>query len=77
MHIQIPPKLPKWPFVLGDALLLGLGAFIYFQSTRPMGSWEILGCTLCVALGGALGALGHKVDIGRGVAAAMEAIDAG
>lgn len=29
------------------------------------------------ALGGALGALGHKVDIGRGVAAAMEAIDAG
>ncbi|WP_342234937.1 pyridoxamine--pyruvate transaminase [Inquilinus sp. OTU3971] len=29
------------------------------------------------ALGGALGALGHKVDIGRGVAAAMAAIDAG
>jgi pyridoxamine--pyruvate transaminase len=29
------------------------------------------------ALGGALNALGHKVDVGAGVAAAMAAIDAG
>ena len=28
------------------------------------------------ALGGALGALGHKADIGAGVAAAMQVIDA-
>jgi molecular chaperone GrpE (heat shock protein) len=48
------PKIPKWPFFLGDALLLGLAWFLFSQSARPMGHWEILGCVLSVTFGAAL-----------------------
>jgi molecular chaperone GrpE (heat shock protein) len=45
------PRLAKWPFFLGNALLLALAWFIVHQSRRPMGSWEVLACVACVALG--------------------------
>src|ERR1017187_7758142 len=57
MHDQMVPKLPKWPFFVGDALMLGLAFFICHQSGLPLQSWEVAALVLCVALGGALGVL--------------------
>jgi len=51
MFNQLEPKLSKWPFYLGDALLLGAAYFIYFQSKLPMGPWQIFFVVLCVAGG--------------------------
>jgi molecular chaperone GrpE (heat shock protein) len=45
------PKLSKWPFFLGDALLLGAAWFIHSQSTLPMGPWQITFVVLCVVAG--------------------------
>jgi molecular chaperone GrpE (heat shock protein) len=57
MHDHIVPKLPKWPFFLGDALLLGLAYFICAQGGHPLQRVEIAACVLCVALGAGLGVL--------------------
>jgi molecular chaperone GrpE (heat shock protein) len=47
------PKLSKWPFFLGDGLLLGMAYFISHQSKFALGHWELCFVLLCVA-GGAL-----------------------
>lgn len=57
MSDQIAPKLSKWPFLLGDGLLLGLACLIYFQSDRPLELPQILPCGLCVVGGAILGVL--------------------
>jgi molecular chaperone GrpE (heat shock protein) len=57
MHIQVSARLPKWPFLLGDALLLGLVFFIYVQGRSPLGHWEILACVLCILSGAVLSVL--------------------
>jgi molecular chaperone GrpE (heat shock protein) len=44
--------LPKWPFFLGDALLLSLAFYITRQSSS-LNSIQILSCILCVAVGAA------------------------
>lgn len=49
------PKLPKWPFLLGDGVLLGAAWFVYFQSKLPMGLWQTGFVVLCVAGGAWLG----------------------
>jgi molecular chaperone GrpE (heat shock protein) len=51
MSGQMEPRISKWPFLLGDGLLLGLAGFIYYQSTLPMGPWQIGFVVLCVAGG--------------------------
>ena len=33
-------KLPKWPYFLGDAVLLGLAYFICQRLKPPLGRWE-------------------------------------
>ena len=53
MREQSESKVPKWPFFLGDALLLGTGYFIYAESRLPMGAWPMAFVVVCVA-GGAL-----------------------
>ena len=40
MSNQTEIKLPKWPFFLGDAVLLGLAYFIYLHVRLPLGRWE-------------------------------------
>jgi molecular chaperone GrpE (heat shock protein) len=50
-------RVPKWPFLLGDAILLGLGWFIYFQGQGPLHRWEIAAMSVCVGLGTLLGVL--------------------
>ena len=53
MTDSIAPKLSKWPFFLGDGLLLGTAYFIAYQSKFTLGHWELCFVLLCVA-GGAL-----------------------
>jgi molecular chaperone GrpE (heat shock protein) len=45
------PRVPKWPFYLSDALLLGTAWFLVWQDTLPLGRGEILGALICVLLG--------------------------
>jgi molecular chaperone GrpE (heat shock protein) len=33
-------KLPKWPFFLGNTVLVGLAYFIYLHVKLPLGRWE-------------------------------------
>jgi len=54
MSESITPKLPKWPFLLGDGLLLGTAYFIRHQSGSPLGHWELVLVLLCVAAGACL-----------------------
>jgi molecular chaperone GrpE len=67
MHDQMVPKLTKWPFFLGDALMLGLAYFIYSQSALPLHRVEIAAIVLCVALGAAFGVLPYLSEYLAGV----------
>ncbi|MCX6927536.1 MAG: hypothetical protein NT154_30665, partial [Verrucomicrobia bacterium] len=49
------PKLSKWPFFLGDGLLLGTAIIIGYQSKFPLGHWELCFAVLCVVGGAVLG----------------------
>jgi molecular chaperone GrpE (heat shock protein) len=52
MQDSTAPRLAKWPFFLGNALLLALFSwFILHQRKSPISGWEVLGCLVCVALG--------------------------
>ena len=54
MSYRTAPKLPKWPFYLADAALLGVGWLIFWQSKTPMTVWEAFFCAGGVALGALL-----------------------
>ena len=51
------PVVPKWPFFLGDALMLGLAGFVYFQGKFPLSHFAIGAICGCVALGALLAVL--------------------
>jgi molecular chaperone GrpE (heat shock protein) len=51
MQESTAPRLAKWPFFLGNALLLGLAWFIFHQGKRPLGGWEVLAVVVCVSVG--------------------------
>ena len=51
MHDQNAPRLAKWPFFLGNILLLALAWFISHHAKLPLGPWEALACVGGVALG--------------------------
>jgi molecular chaperone GrpE (heat shock protein) len=54
--------VPKWPFLLGDALLLAAAACFIQHAPHPIGRWEIVTASACVALGAILGALPFILD---------------
>ncbi len=54
MREQLEPKIAKWPFFLGDVLLLGAAGFIVSRSTLAMGVWQTGFIVLCVAGGACL-----------------------
>jgi molecular chaperone GrpE (heat shock protein) len=62
MRKLIVPTLPRWPFFLGDVLLLTLAVLIFTQSERPIGPWEMLACVVCVALGATLAILPFHLE---------------
>ena len=57
MHSPSAPRLTRWPFFLGDILLLGAAAFIVSQNSSAMASWQIAFIVLCVAGGAVLAIL--------------------
>jgi molecular chaperone GrpE (heat shock protein) len=54
MRAQMEPVLAKWPFFVGDALMLGAAWFVYWESRLPMGPWQIGFVVICVAGGACL-----------------------
>jgi molecular chaperone GrpE (heat shock protein) len=64
--------VPKWPFLLGDTLLLAAAYFLILQSPHPIGRWEIVTAASCVALGAWLGALPFILDY-RAIVKVIEA----
>ena len=50
-------KLAKWPFLLGDAFLLGLAYYVCWQGKTPLGRWEITAAVISVTLGAVLAIL--------------------
>jgi molecular chaperone GrpE (heat shock protein) len=57
MSDQSRPSVPKWPFFLADALMLGLAWFVYSQSKLPLDAFAISVIAACAALGGLLGVM--------------------
>jgi molecular chaperone GrpE (heat shock protein) len=57
MRDQAEPKLSKWPFFLGDVLLLGVAVFISVQGRMLPGVWQAGFLIMCVAGGAGLGIL--------------------
>jgi len=55
MHDSDVPKLTKWPFFLGDALMLAMAFFISWQAHFALGHWEMCFVVLCVVAGAVLG----------------------
>lgn len=49
------PRLSKWPFFVGDALMLGMAVFISWQAHFTLGHWEMCFVALCVLAGAVLG----------------------
>jgi molecular chaperone GrpE (heat shock protein) len=63
-------KIPKWPFLLGDAALLAAAYFFVLHEPKPSLHWEIPAA--CVALGAILGCLPFILDY-RAIVKAIEA----
>jgi hypothetical protein len=59
------PKLPKWPFILGDAVLLGLAWLIADQSTQPFTGQPLSWIVVCVVTAAILGAVPFLADYAR------------
>ena len=55
-------KVPKWPFLLGDGLLLMFAYVIVWKSPHPISQWEIIACFAAVALGSVLGIAPFLLD---------------
>ena len=54
--------MPKWPFFLGDAIMLGLAGFIYWQGAAPLPLAEIIAGGVCVVLGALLAVAPFVMD---------------
>jgi len=55
-------KVPKWPFFLADALMLGLAFFVNWQGKLPLPLDQIITLAICVALGALLGILPYLLE---------------
>jgi len=55
-------KIPKWPFLLGDALLLGFAFYIVRQSPHPISQWQTVVCLASAAFGVVLGVIPFVLD---------------
>ncbi len=56
---QLPElKVPKWPFFLADAFMLGLAYYLFYWQANPkapLSQWEVIACCVCVFLATLLG----------------------
>jgi hypothetical protein len=56
------PRLPKWPFLVGDAALLGVAVLIALRSPQPFTAAAVLTIAGCVALAALLGSIPFLSD---------------
>ena len=64
-------KIPKWPFLLGNALLLAFAYLVVWKSAHPISKWEILACLASAVIGAGLGVLPFLLDY-RAVGTAIQ-----
>jgi molecular chaperone GrpE (heat shock protein) len=55
-------KIPKWPFLLGNGLLLAFAYLIVWKSPHPISQWEIMACFATATLGAVLGVFPFVLD---------------
>jgi molecular chaperone GrpE (heat shock protein) len=55
-------KIPKWPFLLGDASLLGFAFYTLWQSPHPISQWQTVVCLAAAVVGTLLGAAPFVLD---------------
>src|SRR5262245_30227094 len=51
MPNPLEPKLSKWPFFAGDALLLAAAFSIFYQNKLPLGASQLSVASFCIAAG--------------------------
>ncbi len=56
------PRLPKWPFLVGDAALLAVAGLSFVHSPQPLSGTVLALITGCVALGAVLAAIPFITD---------------
>jgi molecular chaperone GrpE (heat shock protein) len=54
--------LTKWPFLLGDLLLLAVAGLVLWQGARPLDLWEMVLLAGCVAAGAGLCAVPFIIE---------------
>lgn len=59
------PKLPKWPFLVGDAVLLGAAWFIVNRVPGVLTTQAMAAATTCVVFAAILGAIPFLTDYAR------------
>ncbi len=62
MNPTLPPRPPKWPYFLGDALLLAVACFVAATAETPLSAPALSVVFGCVALGSVLAALPYLLD---------------
>ncbi len=55
-------KIPKWPFLLAQILLLGFAYFFVWLSPHPIAQWEIIACFAAATVGVIVGILPFVLD---------------
>ena len=60
--MEVNWKIPKWPFLAGDAVLLALAYFIVWKSPHPISSNEMILCICASALGVIVGCIPFVLD---------------
>ena len=51
MSERSTPEISKWPFVLGDLLLVTAAGFVAFKGQAPLGTWALTLLVVCVLAG--------------------------
>jgi molecular chaperone GrpE (heat shock protein) len=62
MNEQTPPKLAKWPFFFGDALLLAVAALVFYRQSPSLNATSIFMVAGCVVIGAWLGVTPFLVE---------------
>jgi molecular chaperone GrpE (heat shock protein) len=62
MAAAFPPPTPRWPFFLGDAVLVIFALILFYTNRTAAGCSVLIASTLCMALGALLGVLPFLMD---------------
>ncbi len=64
-HPEEAPKLPKFPFIAGDLVLIATAVYIANRSDSPLGTPALIAITACVLIGAALATIPFLADYAR------------